>query len=229
LHALNTRKFYGLIGIRGPLLPGRGVMDGQRRMRARGVALELERKRRRAKHVSKHARLPYPKAVEKVGESRRSVLEVSAHSSNRACCKWVVIDDGSTSLQPPPLPLRFLSIPLSAARLPSMCSPLSAQALVPVCLRRHHCCNFPASASTAQLALCLSWQQGCLASRHSLIPFRHRHPGQTCPDGYPGLCVTTRFPHRAWTKAALPGAESAAHRRPRELRRLRSLARTDKD
>jgi hypothetical protein len=32
LHALNTRKFYGLIGIRGPLLPDRGVVDGQRRI-----------------------------------------------------------------------------------------------------------------------------------------------------------------------------------------------------
>ena len=32
LHALNTRKFYGLIGIHGPLLLDRGVVDGQRRM-----------------------------------------------------------------------------------------------------------------------------------------------------------------------------------------------------
>ena len=84
---LNTSKFYGLIGIRGPLLPGREVL-------ACGIAFELERKRRRAKHVSQHARLPCPKVM-------------SAHSGNRACCPSVVIDDGSTGLQPPPLPLRF--------------------------------------------------------------------------------------------------------------------------
>ena len=64
------------------------------RVLACGIAFELERKRRRAKHVSQHARLPCPKAM-------------SAHSGNRACCPSVVIDDGSTGLQPPPLPLRF--------------------------------------------------------------------------------------------------------------------------